>query len=106
MSNEAVSVKPPITKPMVGKRKGSVDFDGVIGEGAPTKKRPKKSGNSKEEPDTNWPEYFRNVNITVSWLQLCRLTRLHAAIHCNGLAIVFTNPSFDKPLRYLRVSIR
>jgi hypothetical protein len=97
MSNEVVLVEPPITRPTVGKRKGSDVLHEEIGEAAPAKKRPKKSGNSKAkaEPDAHWPEYFQNVNIIVIWLLLRHLMRLYAALHGNELVIVLKNPDCE-----------
>ena len=73
MSNEINILGPPITAPTVGKRKNSGDLHEDIGERPPTKKRPKKSGNSKADLQANWPEYFQNVSTIIVSLLLCHL---------------------------------
>lgn len=93
MSNEVLLVEPPITTPTVGKRKGNDDLQEEIGEGAPAKKRPKKSGNAK---DANWPEYFQNVNIVVTSLLLCYLTHQNAALQGTSLLFCLTSSGCDK----------
>jgi len=88
MSNETVRVEPPITTPTVGKRKVGDNLHGEVEEGAPAKKRPKKSGNPAAEPNANWPEYFQNVKIIVGFLLLSGLTRRYAALQGAGLLFV------------------
>jgi len=93
MSSEGILVEPLITTSTVGKRKNSDDLHDEIGEGAPAKKRPKKSGKSKAEPHANWPEYFQNVSTIITSLLLCHLTRQCAALQGMSLQLCSTTPS-------------
>lgn len=105
MSNEVNLVEPPITTPTVGKRKESSDLHEEIEEGPPTKKRPKKSGNSKAEPHANWPEYFQNVSTIIVSLLLCHLMCQCAALQGMSLLLCATAQVVTRPLRHLRASI-
>src|SRR5258706_2780626 len=105
MSNEVNLVEPPVTTPTVGKRKNSGDLHEESGEGRPTKKRSKKSGNSKAEPHANWPEYFQNVSTLIVSLLLCRLMRQCAALQGTSSPLCPAARVVMRPLRHSRASI-